>query len=114
MNARRKNGIILQQSIWKGTQPLKNSVLNIEIIEPHFIANTARRVDCLKLLFELLKLRDTCRRRENIAYGVSVSSGDKAEFKTMGRVLHSLFHAQSKSARLVVAIIAAIGNDDVV
>lgn len=114
MNARRKNGIILQQSTWKGTQPLKNSVLNLEIIEPHFIANTARGVDCLKLLFELLKLRDTCRRRENIAYGVSVFSGDKAEFNTMGRVLHSLFHAQSKSARLVVAIIAAIGNDNVV
>ena len=71
-------------------------------------------MDCVKLLFELLKLRDTCRRQENITYGVSVSSGDKAEFNTTGRILHSLFHAQSKSARLVVAIIAAIGNDDVV
>ena len=71
-------------------------------------------MDCLKLLFELLKLRDTCRKQENIAYGARISSGDKAVFNTTGRVLHSLFHAQSKSARLVVAIIAAIGNDDVV
>ena len=84
MNARRKNGIILQQSTWKGTQPLKNSVLNLEIIEPHFIANTARRVDCLKLLFELLKLRDTCRRRENIAYGVSVFRGIRLSLTRWG------------------------------
>lgn len=42
MKARRKNGIILQQSTWKGTQPLKNSVLNLEIIEPRLITILGR------------------------------------------------------------------------
>lgn len=55
MNARRKNGIILQQSIWKGTQPLKNSVLNLEIIEPHFIADNGTKDGLFKVAFRTFK-----------------------------------------------------------
>lgn len=42
MNARRKNGIILQQSIWKGTLPLKNLVFHLKIIEPRLITILGR------------------------------------------------------------------------
>ena len=55
MNARRKNGIILQQSTWKGTQPLKNSVLNLEIIELHFIANNGTKGGLCKVAFRTFK-----------------------------------------------------------
>jgi hypothetical protein len=55
MNAKRKNGIILQQSIWKGTQPLKKSVLNLEIIEPHFIADNGTKGGLFKVAFRTFK-----------------------------------------------------------